>query len=116
MSEQTNFIIKKGSTWTKTIIYTDSNDVPVPLTGYTAKMDIKERLDSTTPILQLATGGSGIIITPAAGQIDIKILDAQTAGILINEGVYDLKISDTSSPPESEFLLEGSITFKPSVT
>jgi len=112
---QTNFIIKKGATWPKTIIYTDSEGTPVPLTNYTVVMDIKERLDSTSPILQLSIG-SGITVTPAEGKIEIKITDAQTSAITITEGVYDLKITDPSSPGESTYLLEGSIVFKPSVS
>lgn len=36
-----NFVIEQGATFSQELIYTNENNVPINLTGYTAKMQIK---------------------------------------------------------------------------
>jgi hypothetical protein len=62
---------------------------PVPLTGYTAKMSIKDQIDGLE-LLRLDTTNGRIVIDPTALTITLTILPADTAALMWMNGVYDL--------------------------
>ncbi len=55
-----NTTIDQGSVWSVVLVYTDSNNVPVNLTGYTASMQLRQNYNSTTADLTLTTANGGI--------------------------------------------------------
>lgn len=67
---------------------------PVDLTGYTARMQIREKLDSTTFIKELTTENGGIIIDNTAKTITLYISAADTALLTILSSVYSLELID----------------------
>ena len=75
--------------------YTSGGEVlyhpPVNLTGYTARMQIRETIESTTPLVSL-TEASGITLGGAAGTIGITISATDTALLDFDSAVYDLEI------------------------
>ena len=65
---------------------------PVDLTGVTARMQIREKLDSDTVILELTTENSGIIIDQVNKTITIHITAVQTAALTFSTAVYGLEL------------------------
>jgi hypothetical protein len=111
MAQTKDFSIDENATFGFALTYTDSNDVAVNLTGYTARLSIATDYDST-PALTL-TQAAGITITPATGRLDIAITPAQTL-LLPSKGVYDLVIQSGSGVITR--LIEGSIKVNKGVT
>lgn len=76
--------------------YTEGGTVeyyePVDLTGVTARMQIREKLDSDTVILELTTENSGIIIDQVNKTITIHITAVQTAALTFSTAVYSLEL------------------------
>lgn len=76
--------------------YTEGGTVeyyePVDLTGVTARMQIREKLDSDTVILELTTENSGIIIDQVNKTITIHITAVQTAALTFSTAVYGLEL------------------------
>jgi hypothetical protein len=64
---------------------------PVTLTGYTARMKIKDRIGGTT-LLELTTENGGIAIDNTAKTITLTITATATAAITWLEGEFDLEL------------------------
>ena len=108
--------IEIGATYKYTIIWKDSDGVPIDLTGSLAKLHIRPTKDSATLLLELSTENSRIILTPLLGQIDLYISD-ETTDTLVSDNVskfYDLKIYHPNG--EETRLIEGKVKFSPGVT
>lgn len=66
-------------------------DTPVDLTGYTARMSIKDKIGGTA-LHSLTTENGGIDIDPAAKTIALSIPAADTEDFTWSRGVYDLEM------------------------
>ena len=71
-----------------------SDDTPVDLTTYTAKMQIRASAGGTL-YLEL-TDSSGITLGGALGTVSITITDEQTEAFTFTEAVYDLVLVSQS--------------------
>jgi len=108
-----NTTIDQGSVWSVVLVYTDSNNVPVNLTGYTAAMQLRQNYNSTTADLTLTTANGGITIVGATGTITITATATQTG--LLDPGfyVYDLELTSGSNISR---LIQGQLTVAEQVT
>ena len=66
-------------------------DTPVDLTGYTARMSIKDKIGGAV-LHSLTTENNGIDIDPAAKTITLSIPAADTEDFTWSRGVYDLEM------------------------
>lgn len=64
---------------------------PHDLTGYTARMKVKNKVGGTT-LLNLTTENGGIFVDPVEHLIELFISDADTTAITWSTGVYDLEM------------------------
>jgi hypothetical protein len=108
-----NFTIDQGSVWDLEITYQDPNGVPINLTGFTAKMQLRTDYNSPTADLTLTTGGGGIVITGATGVVDISASAAQTGALAPAFYVYDLELISGTNISR---LIQGQITIAEQVT
>jgi len=119
--------IEQGATTDLLLEYKDSNGNPVDLTGYTASMQIRPSVDSSTVYLSLtqATGsdGTGLNFTPisasltlprTSGSIGLFISATTSSGLSFTEGVYDIELE--SSTGVVTRLLEGNVKLSKEVT
>lgn len=65
---------------------------PVNLTGYTARLQVRETLEAAGTILSLTTENGGISLGGAAGTIDLLVSAADTAALDFETAVYDLEL------------------------
>lgn len=99
-----NIITEQGTTLSRTFIYKDSAGAIVNLTGYTAAMKVRKLYPATSlqaahadaAIISIATGGSGITITGAAGQVDIVVSASTLAACAAGTYSYDLEVTSGS--------------------
>lgn len=107
-----NTVIDQGATWTVNIVYTDYNGDPVNLTGYTARMQLREKFTSTA-VLTLTTSNGGLTLTPLTGGIAVSATAVQTEAIPAGFYLYDLELTSGS---EITRLIQGQITVRAQVT
>lgn len=89
-----DIVVEQGTTFQKKLTWVDDSvpAVPIDITGYTARMQIREELESTGFIIELTTGNGRISLGGANGEIDLLISDTDTALLTIECGVYDLEL------------------------
>lgn len=109
-----NFVCPQGSTFSRTLTYKLDDD-PVNLTGYNARLQVREfhysndyilGIDSFSSSANIYTGGS-------AGTININIDAGTTKEFVPGNYVYDLEIYTTSNVYR---LIEGKFTVTAEVT
>jgi hypothetical protein len=87
---------------------------PIPLAGYTAQMQIRETVDSSTSILELTTANGGISINTSEYTISITMSATQTRAFTFPTAVYSLELTDGSGIVTT--FLTGNLTLVPEVT
>jgi Na+/serine symporter len=107
-----NFVCPQGSTFRRTLTYT-LDEVPVNLTGYSSRLQVREAYYSEDPIVSLVSG-SGITLGGSAGTIDILISASVTSEFPTGTHVYDLEIVSPSNLVDR--LIEGTFNVTPEVT
>jgi hypothetical protein len=85
-----NFTIEQGATFNLLLTW-KINDVPVNLTGYTARLQARVDIEEVDTILSLTTG-AGITLGGALGTISLDQTATQTAVLPNGEYVYDLEL------------------------
>lgn len=102
--------LRQGDTYKRTLTWI-VNKTPVNLTGYDARLQIREDPDDATPALDasdyLTLGG-------AAGTIEVEIPASETADLEPGRYVYDLEVE--SGGGEVTTLIAGSVTVTAEVT
>jgi len=119
-----NFTCEQGSTFTRLIELeepdlvadpTGNTFVPIDINGYSARMQVRRTIESTSYLVYLTTENGGLTINPADAdnQIVISMADEVTASISVS-GVYDLEIESPEGVVSR--ILQGVFTLSPEVT
>lgn len=109
-----NLVAYQGASWDYTLTWL-SGGTPVNLTGYQARMQVRESYDSDSTILSL-TAGTGITLGGTAGTIYLEASATTTAGFdgtPNKQFIYDLELESAGVVTR---LLEGTFTINPEVT
>ena len=126
-----SFTIEQGSTTDFELVYRDSNSNPVDLTGYQAKMQLKDSIGGSSTFLTLSSSltpdGTGLNLSGSGGNNASKPLTSGSIGIFISHvtssnltfgtAVYDLEIvSGSGNTAVVTRLLQGKINLSKEVT
>jgi hypothetical protein len=108
-----NFICPQGATFSKELVWTIGN-TPVNLTGYTARMQVRENFSSSNFIINLTTENGGITFgVPVLGSINLLINAATTSTFVPKKYLYDLELSSNSVVTrliQGEFIVTAEVT------
>lgn len=112
-----NLNMWQGASWDYTLTW-QTGGVPVNLTGYTARMQVRETYESEAPVLSLVAG-TGITLGGTAGTIILEASSDVTAGISAQppgpqQYVYDLELESGAGVVTR--LVEGRLLVYPEVT
>jgi hypothetical protein len=108
--------IYQGTTYSRTFAFRQANGTtPIDLTGYEARMQIRESVDSETVLLELTTepANGRLTINGAAGTVAALVSATDTSAIAWTEGVYDLELVDGLNVSRP---LYGKVRVSPEVT
>lgn len=113
MAGQHNFLCEQGATFTREITWLDAEGVPVDLTNYSARMQVRATAASSTTLVSLTSPSSGITLGGTAGTITLTITATATAAITAGCYVYDLELVDGATVYR---ILQGDFTVDAEVT
>jgi hypothetical protein len=91
-------------------------NTPVDITGFTARMDIKDKVGGTVLLALTTDVAGGIVVDPTAHTIVITISATDTAALLWTKGVYELELVSNGTPAVVTSLLMGKVTVSKEVT
>ena len=86
-----NINMDQGATFERLIIVRNPDESLFDFTDYTARMHIREEIDSSSIQVSLTTENGGITLGDADGTINLY-LSAENTATLDDEGVYDLEL------------------------
>lgn len=93
MAGDLDLLIYQGATFTKNLLYKDSDGNDVDLSGFTARMQIRE--DYETPVLiELTTQNGRITLNNPTGNIRLSISAEDTEELSFARARYDLELVD----------------------
>ena len=107
--------IKQGSDKNIIVVIKSDGENPDNLTGYTARMQIRQSIKSDTILDELTTENDRIEITPLEGKLTIKFPNIVTSNYDFTKGVYDLEIV-TGTPEVVSRILQGDVEVDLEVT
>lgn len=108
-----NLLIEQGATFWLQLTWT-IDDLPVDLTGYVARLQIREDYDSASPLVSLTSIDGGGITLNGTGTIEIEIEHDVTASLTAGKHVYDLELESPGG--EVYRLIAGRATVTPRAT
>lgn len=110
-----NLTIEQGSTFNLALYWKNSANQPIPLTNYTAKMQIRASTGASVVLLEISSADTDQIqIYGNQGAINLKIGYEQTQNLPPSVGVYDLEV--TSPEGERTKLIKGRCRIEGEVT
>lgn len=108
-----NFTLEQGVPLTKTIFLKNANNTVKDLTGFTAKMQLKQYPAHPDVLLEMTIANGKININVGTGAVSMIFSAEDTAQILFSEVSYDLFLYNGSATFRA---IEGKITVKEAVT
>ena len=112
---QLDLTIEQGADWSIGILVTRAG-VALPLTGYSARMQIRAKVTSTDVLLSLtsAVGGGIDVGGSPTNRLAVHIHHSTSSAWTWRKGVFDLELIDGNG--EVIRLLEGAVVVSPEVT
>ena len=108
-----NITIQQGVPFNLFFTWKDSTGTVIPVTDYTAAMQVRDAKHSAGTIVDLASPAD-ITLGGIAGTVSINISAAATGLLNFKEAVYDVVLTSQAGVPSR--LLEGTATLSKRVT
>jgi hypothetical protein len=108
-----NLMIFQGAMYSKTFTWTNDDDSPVDLTGYTAWLQVRPHSGSETVFLEMSTDDDTITLGDEAGTITLELDAEATSELDFTWGHYDLLLT---SPEGATRLIQASCRLSPAIT
>lgn len=110
-----HFVIEQGATFSKVLTLKDSSSTVINLTGYASgEMDLRTDHDASSTFLTLTTANSRMALGGTAGTVTLTISATDTSALDVQDGVYDLELTDGSS--NIFRIIEGTFQVRPQVS
>lgn len=109
-----DFTIEQGTTVTKPFVWKSGEGLPVDITGYTARMQVRRSVSSADVLLEASTDNNRIQIDGTEGRLTLVLSATVTSAINWTLGVYDIELRDNDGVVTR--LVQGSITVSKEVT
>lgn len=115
MAQRYDFSIDQGTTLGKTVnVFLDG--AVFNLTGYNARLQARERISDTTPVISLTSDpAAGLTIVAVDGEIAVEMTPEETEALTFDVAAYDLEIY-TAGDAIVYRILEGYITLNKELT
>lgn len=109
-----NFTIEQGATLIREFVYKGSNGAAIDLTGYSARMQIRQYKESSTVLVEATTTNGKMTVTPLLGKITLTLSASDTDSLAFDLAVYDLEVESGGGVVTR--LIEGTVSVSKQVT
>lgn len=101
--EEINFKVVQGDSFKVRVTYTDSNDNPINISEYSAKMDVRNEPGGKILCASI-DNSNGININGPNGTLDINFPPSQTRKFTTPSATYQLKIINNDNQEETTLI------------
>ena len=108
-----DILIEQGATFALSLKLS-SNDAPLNLTSYIARMHIRTTFESPETQIELTTENGRISIDNITGIVQLKIAADDTRQLIPDRALYDLELE--SAEGDVMRVLQGAVKISPEVT
>jgi hypothetical protein len=109
MAKIQNLVIDQGTTFLEYITYVDNSKLPIDITGYLARGQMRKSHQSANSYTFLAN-----VVSAATGNISLEMTSDYTTNIKYGRYVYDVEIYSNANIVHR--VVEGIVTVNPEVT
>lgn len=109
-----NLTIEQGADFIKSFVLKNSDDTIKDLTGYTARMQIRQYVFSEEVEYEATTENAKLLINVGTGTVQMRFPSSDTSAFTIKRGVYDLELIDSSG--QVIRLIQGNVQISREVT
>lgn len=113
-SKKLDIQIEQGATFFLTVNAKNPDGTIKNLTGYTARMQVRNSVNASTTLVDATTTNGLITVIAAQGQVTVSIPATTTDSYTWYNGVYDLEIQSLTN--EVTRLLSGNVSVIRQVT
>jgi hypothetical protein len=110
-----NITADQGATFSRTITWTDSARIPINVTNYTARMQVRTTVESPTVVLELTTANGRISLGGVLGTVTLNVPASVMQNVLADKYVYDLELIAPTTQVVNR-LVQGNFVVRPEVT
>ena len=110
-----DFIARRGDTFRKPIVFGGAGFDPTDLTGFTARMDIRDP-DTDALLLSLTTANGKIIMGTTDLTVTLLLSDTETRDAVWEVGEYDFELKDSAGTGDVATYLFGTFCLVDEVT
>lgn len=115
--ERYDLVIRKGGKFYVEFQQVQDDMTPISLAGKTLKGSVKESLKSPTVLHDLTEANGSLVVVDEANGIFGMLLRSNQTNVTADYGIYDIMAIDDDYPTiESEYVVEGKITYTTGVT
>lgn len=83
----------QGDTYQHRLTWNDSDSVPINLTGYTCRMQVRQSVAAEDVVFESSDAEGDITLGGLAGTIDLLIPTEKTSLLVLSRYVYDLELT-----------------------
>lgn len=105
--------VEQGADFDEAFQFLDASDAPLDFNGCTARMQLRQRIESDAVIAELTTENGRLRFDQATGTLALH-LDASVTAAIQSGAVYDLEIVFPSGSVQR--VLKGAVKLDPEVT
>lgn len=120
MAAEQDLEMDQGAYWSQLIDWKDEDENPIDLTNYTARMQIRRKVQSQSSLIELTTSNGRITLGGTAGTILLAIEADDTAALpatpFDHRWYYDLELLPAGDEDLVVRLMQGRIVVSPEVT
>jgi hypothetical protein len=111
MASLKNLALDQGATFFVTLYLSDAADVPLDITLYTLRGQMRRSYYSSDSVALTITSPN-----PTQGVMNVSLTPTETAALRPGRYVYDIEIASTTAPFNVTRVLQGIITVQPEAT
>lgn len=111
-----DFTIEQGTTHVQDFIWQSDLGVPINITGYSVRMNVRDNVYAPDPPLFVADATNGRFVVSAGplGRFTLALTATETAALNWKQGVYDIELVSPGGAVTR--VLKGTIVIDPEVT
>jgi len=107
--------IEQGATWVKNFFFMQADGItPVDTTNAVWRMQVREKVSSSSPVVDINTVNGGIVHDPVTGSVTLKLSASATSALSFKTGVFDIEVEFPDGTVER--IWQGNIALNPNVT